>query len=317
MLYNEVKDSLFHKEMMQQISELQIEYETNKKEQEILALNQEKQLQSAQLLHQKTVKNNLIIGIILFILFVGAVFFNYWQNLKTKEIIALKNEEINHQKIIELEKNQRLYALDAMISGQDVERKRIAQDLHDGLGALLSTVQMHFSSIENEIKRIHRLDIYDTANKLLDEACQEVRKISHNMMPGTLLKFGLVPAIQDICDKIQNTNQIKIEFNTMNVDDMRLEEHVEITIFRLIQEGLNNIVKHAGATDVIIQLLKDDNELHLVIEDNGIGFDVDTAWENGGMGVRNLESRIQYLNGKLEIRSYIGEGTTLTIYIPV
>jgi signal transduction histidine kinase len=204
-----------------------------------------------------------------------------------------------------------------MISGQDVERKRIAQDLHDGLGALLSTVQMHFSSIENEIKRIHRLDIYDTANKLLDEACQEVRKISHNMMPGTLLKFGLVPAIQDICDKIQNTNQIKIEFNTMNVDDMRLEEHVEITIFRLIQEGLNNIVKHAGATDVIIQLLKDDNELHLVIEDNGIGFDVDTAWENGGMGVRNLESRIQYLNGKLEIRSYIGEGTTLTIYIPV
>jgi len=316
-LYNQVKDSLFYEDMMKQINELQIRYETEKKEREIAVLNQEKEIQRAQILHEKTVKNSVIIGSVLLILFAGVLLINYRQKVRVREIIAGKNEEINRRKIVELEKNQKLYALDAMITGQDVERKRIARDLHDGLGALLSTVQMHFSSIENEIKKIHQLDVYNTANKLLDEACQEVREISHNMMPGTLLKYGLVPAIQDMCSKIQQKDKLRVDFHTFNMENERMEEHIEITIYRLVQEGLGNILKHANATEAIIQLTKEEDTLHLTIEDNGTGFNVSEAREKGGMGLRNLDSRVKYLDGKLDIHSEIGKGTSITIDIPV
>ncbi len=317
LLYNEAEDSLFHEEMVRQINELRIRYETEKKEQEIIVLNQEQEIQKAQILQQKTLKDSFIIGFIFLAIFIIVILVNHRQKLKSREIITRKNEELNRQKIIELEKNQKLYALDAMITGQDVERKRIARDLHDGLGALLSTVQMHFSSIENEIKKIHQLDIYNTANTLLDEACQEVRKISHNMMPGTLLKYGLVPAIQDLCNKMKSTNKLRVDFHAFNLENERLQEHIEITIYRLIQEGLSNIVKHANATEAIIQLVKDETEIHLTIEDNGIGFNLNEAREKGGMGMRNLDSRVKYLNGKLDINSEIGSGTSITIDIPV
>ena len=315
-LYSQMNDSLFHEDMSRQISEMQTKYETDKKEKEIVLLNQEKKLQTAEILHQKTIKKSLTIGFLLLIFFLIALFVNYRQKLRSKEIINKKNDEINQQKIVELEKNQKLYALDAMISGQEVERKRIAADLHDGLGALLSTVQMHFSSIENEINKLHELDIYSKANILLDEACQEVRKIAHNMMPGTLLKIGLVPALQDLCDKLKNEDQMRVDFHAFSLDE-RLEERVEITIYRLVQEGLNNIVKHAQASEIIVQLSKDDSILHLTIEDNGVGFNVNKAMEKGGMGMKNLDSRVKYLNGKLDIYSEIGKGSSITIDIPV
>jgi signal transduction histidine kinase len=315
--YNEIKDSLLREEMVKQLNDLQVRYETEQKEQEIVSLNREKELQEARLLQEQTVRNGLILGFLLVILIIAVLLYSYRQKVKAKEEIALKNEEINRRKITELEKNQKLLALDAMITGQDAERKRIAQDLHDGLGALLSTVQMHFSSIENEIRKIQQLDIYQTANTLLDEACQEVRKISHNMMPGTLMKYGLKPAIQDLCDKVRSSDQLQVEFNTFGLEGTKMEEHVEITVYRLIQEALNNVVKHARATEVIVQMERDEDELHLTIEDNGEGFDVRTAMEKGGMGLRNLDSRIKYLNGRLEIQSEPGSGTSVLIHIPL
>jgi signal transduction histidine kinase len=237
--------------------------------------------------------------------------------VKSKEIVAKMNEEINHQKIIELEKNQKLYAMDAMITGQDVERKRIAQDLHDGLGALLSTVQMHFSSIENEMKKLYELNIYNTANKLLDEACQEVRKIAHNMMPGTLLKFGLVPALQDMCNKINSTQKLQVDLHAFNMEDERMSEQVEMTVYRLVQEGLNNVVKHSSAGKATVQVLKDKEEMHVTIEDDGVGFVVQDAFEKKGMGMRNLDARVKYLNGRLDIQSEPGKGTSIVIDIPL
>jgi signal transduction histidine kinase len=315
--YSEIKDSLSHEEMMKQINDLQVRYETDRKEQEISALNREKELQEARLLQEKTVRNGLILGFILLTLIIAILLVNYRQKVRAREVIATKNEEINQRKIIELEKNQKLLALDAMITGQDVERKRIAQDLHDGLGALLSTVQMHFSSIENEIRKIHQLDIYRTANILLDEACQEVRKISHNMMPGTLMKYGLIQALEDLSEKVRSSDQLKVEFNTFGMDGVKLEEHFEITVYRLVQEALSNIVKHARATEVIVQVEKDEETIHITIEDNGVGFKVQEAKEKGGMGMRNLDSRVKYLNGRLDIQSEPGNGTSILIHLPV
>lgn len=316
--FGEIRDSLFHEDMMKQISDLRTRYETEKKEAQIVMLNKEKQLQTAEILRQRTVKNSFITSSVLLLLFVAALFFNYRQKLKSGEIIARKNDEINRQKIVELENNQKLYALDAMITGQDAERKRIAQDLHDGLGALLSTVRMHFSSIEAEINKLHELDVYNAANRLLDEACQEVRKIAHNMMPGTLVRLGLVPALEDMCDKINGTDQLKVEFHAFDIDDdRRLGESVEITLYRLVQESLNNIVRHAGARHAIVQLSKDEDQIYLTIEDDGNGFVVKDALEKQGMGMRNLDSRVKYLNGKFDIQSELGKGTSISIEIPV
>ena len=310
------KDSLFLGEMIKQINELNAKFESDKKEKEIQLLNQSKEIQQAKIQREMITKNSFIGGFFILLIVIFIIIWSYRQKLRSREIIAAKNDEINKQKIIDLEKNQKLLALDAMISGQEVERRRIAQDLHDGLGALLSTVQMHFSSITDEIKKLNELDIYSTANTLLDEACQEVRKIAHNMMPGTLLKLGLVAALQDMCDNIKTSNDLHIDFHAFNIED-RLDETMEITIYRLVQESLNNIIKHANAKEVIVQLSKQDEVVTITVEDDGVGFNVSEAKAKGGMGICNLDSRVRYLDGKLDIVSEPGKGTSINIDLPL
>ena len=315
-LFSNIKDSLFQENMMEQINELSAKYESDKKEKEIQLLNQNKEIQQAKIRREKTAKNTFIAGFIILVIVIFIIIWSYRQKIKSREMIASKNEEINKQKIIDLEKNQKLLALDAMITGQEVERKRIAQDLHDGLGALLSTVQMHFNSITEEIKKLNELDIYSTANTLLDEACQEVRKIAHNMMPGTLLKLGLIAALKDLCNKIMISNNLKIDFHAFNMED-RLDETVEITIYRLVQEALNNIIKHAKAKEVIVQLSRQEDSISITVEDDGVGFYVSEAKAKNGMGIRNLDSRVKYLDGELEINSEPGKGTSINIELPI
>jgi signal transduction histidine kinase len=136
------------------------------------------------------------------------------------------------------------------------------------------------------------------------------------MMPGTLLKLGLVAALEDMCDKISKTNNLQIEFHAFDLQD-RLDEAVEITIYRMVQETLNNIIKHAKAEEVIVQLSKQDDSISITVEDDGIGFNVSQARAKGGMGMRNLDSRVKYLDGKLDIVSEQGKGTSIIIELPI
>lgn len=315
-LYVAAKDSLLNENNLKQINELQARYETEKKQNEIALLTKDRELQHAQLIQERNLRGGFMVGVILLVLLLIILMISHRQKLKAREEIARKNEEINRRKLAELEKNQKLYALDAMISGQEVERKRIARDLHDGLGVLLSTVQNHFNSIQAEIEKIQKLDVYSKANELLDEACTEVRKIAHNMMPGTLLKLGLAPAVKDMCDNLSSASGIQIEFHAFGMDE-RMSEAVEITIYRLAQEALNNIIKHAKATEALVQLSHDSDQITLTVEDNGTGFHVAEAKKKGGMGLRNLESRVKYLNGVLTIESSPGKGASINVDIPV
>lgn len=260
---------------------------------------------------------NLSGGMILLILLFFTLSRSY--RLKQRTLLSEKNNEINKQKITELLKDQELKSISAMMEGQEGERKRIAQDLHDRLGSMLSMVKLHFKSVEENIQSIkeNNLVMYSKANNLLDEACEEVRKIANDLTSGVLNKFGLIPALNSLKESIEGTGQLKIEVLVFGFDENRLEYNIEINLYRIIQELISNILKHAKASEVSIQLLKKEKRLNIVVEDNGIGFDVNQTKNKKGMGLKNIESRVDSLNGEFNIDSGKGSGTTITIDIPL
>jgi signal transduction histidine kinase len=253
---------------------------------------------------------SLIIGLILLTL----LFFTAWRGLVLKKKSILIEKEIS-----ELLKNQELHSINAMLEGQEGERKRIAQDLHDRLGSMLSMVKLHFKSIEDNLQAIREssLLMYSKANNLLDEACEEVRQIANDLNSGVLNNFGLLAALNSLKDSIEATGQLKIEVFNFGFENKRIEYHMEINIYRIIQELLSNILKHSKASEVSIQLLKKETRLNIVVEDNGVGFDLIQVKKQKGMGLRNIESRVNSLNGELNIDSGKGGGTTVTIEMPL
>ena len=180
-----------------------------------------------------------------------------YQKLRQKKVLAEKNGQIRQQENEELLKRQELAALGAMLEGQEKERKRIARDLHDRIGSMLSMVKIHFKSVEDnlEILKIQNRDQYQRANELLDEACDEVRKVAHDMVSGVLMKFGLISALKNLCNSVQSTGQLRMELIDFGLDE-RLDYDYEINIYRIVQELLSNVLKHAEATEMSIQLLK-------------------------------------------------------------
>lgn len=312
----ELRDSLYNIKKNKQIYELETKYNNEKTNNENLKLKQDKELNEIEIQKQKRTKYTFMIGFILASLLIFVLVKYYTDKIKSNKLIALKNQEINQQKIADLEKIQKINALDAMITGQEAERKRIAKDLHDGLGALLSSVKSHFSTIQDQIEKLSELDVYGKTDQLIDEACREVRKIAHNMMPETLTNDGLEPALKDLCHKMTTEGKLEIDFQ--NVDfKQRLAPASEVMIYRIVQELLNNIVKHANAKTVMVQMLAQENTLNISVEDDGKGFELKPALAKESMGLKNLYSRTEYLNGKLNIDSVLGKGTSIILEIPI
>lgn len=266
-------------------------------------------------------KNILVVSLTIGLFLVLLLFFAFFYNnrLKQRTLLAEKNNHLNEKKISRLLKDLEIKSMSALLQGQEGERKRIAQDLHDRLGSMLAMVKVHFKSVEENIESVkenNRL-IYSKANNLLDEACEEVRKISNDLVSGVLNKFGLLPALNDLKNSIVETGQLKIDVFNFGFDENRLDYDIEINLYRIIQELISNILKHSKASEVSIQLLKKDNRLNVVVEDNGIGFNVSELNSSKGMGLKNIESRVDSLHGKYDIDSGKGAGTTITIDIPL
>ena len=312
MAYHTIQDSLHNLEKSRIIKEIETQYQVSKKEDNIAQLEETALLRSNQLRHQKNYIIGLIIGAGLFLI-VSIILYRY---LSYNRLIAKQQAELDQHKIKELERNRRLVAMQAMIQGQEQERKRVARDLHDGLGGLLSTVKLKFDAVKAEHLSFGKSNAYQEGHELLDMACYEVRKIAHNMMPGTIAKFGLVAAIRDMCITLEKAQQMEVNFQTINFKQ-NLPEALSITIYRIVQELLNNVAKHAEASEVIVQLSCHHQKVHLIIEDNGIGFDVEAAYEKDGIGVSSVCSRVRYLNGHMEVESFPDKGTTYHIQFPV
>lgn len=250
----------------------------------------------------------LIIGVCVLMTFLIGLYVFYRKRL------AYKNT-IQQQKITDLTQKNKLLAMSSMIEGQEAERLRIARDLHDSLGGLLSSVKAHFTIFKNKFDKDQTLDITQKTYQLIDNSCLEVRRISHNMIPHSLSLSSLKGTLEDLSEHMES------EGYTITLDVHHLPENLattkQITIFRIIQEILSNIRKHADAKNVFIQLIGSRNEIQLIVEDDGKGFDYKEAVKNKGLGLNSINSRVEFLDGTIQWESVIAEGTTITINIPI
>lgn len=278
-----------------------------KQKQELAILNQEKQ----------SLNNRLLFALILILLIVSAAIIYIVNNKrKADKLIFQKNNEMSQQKMLELVKEQEMKSVNSFISGQEKERSRIAADLHDRLGSLLSTVKLHFSSIEPSIENDHELaESFSYAVSLLDQSVAEVRSVSRNLAKEILTDFGIVGAIDNLQNAINSAGNIKLVFINSGFN-IKLKYEFEIEIYRIIQELVTNAIKHSGATELVIQFVLDENNLSITIEDNGVGFNIDKV-NKKGLGLANIFDRASKMKGRYSYDSSPGNGTSFFVEIPL
>lgn len=222
-------------------------------------------------------------------------------------LVDQKTKELN-QKQNEVKK--------ALLIGEEIERKRVATELHDGIGSLLSTLKLNAESIDLDEKDLNDKEkqAYKNLIELIDKACVELRNISHNMMPAGIEQFGIFQTLETIIKKINNTERIKFSFEQININE-RFNRDLELSIYRIILELLNNIIKHSSAKNANIQVIKNDELVNIIVEDDGKGFDVNNV--KYGMGFVNIQSRVEAFGGKLVLDSKPFRGCTIIIEIPI
>ncbi len=291
-----LNDSFLMGERTKQFSELEARYESEKKETQI-------NLQQAQL-KQKNILNSILIGgtvASLIILLLG------YRNYKNKQKLQL-------QRITELETEKKLTATEAIIKGEQQERSRLAKDLHDGLGGMLSGVKYSLSNMkENLIMTEQNAQAFENSLYMLDNSISEMRRVAHNMMPESLLRFGLNTALNDFCIQLSTSGILKVSYQSIEIEDKPIEQSLAITIYRIVQELLNNTIKHASAKNATVQIAREAHLLMITVEDDGKGFDVNELKSAKGMGWKNISSRLNYHNGKLDVQSSPEKGTSVYI----
>ncbi|TND00511.1 MAG: signal transduction histidine kinase [Bacteroidetes bacterium] len=270
--------------------EKQIQYEYDKKE-AVLKSEQEEQLKRQKLI-------NWFIGISLgLVLVLSLLLLNRFR---------LKQKHRYQQKLNQQQKEQAV----AVMETQEQERKRIAEDLHDSLGHLLSTAKLHLQTLPDEQKPLVRASV-----QLLNQASEEMRNITFNLMPHALEEGGLVPALNELAAKVTSSGLVKVTLHVHHMDHLILEKQSQFNIYRIVQEAVNNILKHAEAKEINIQLVGQDDHLSIMIEDDGKGFD--PGEKKSGRGLKNIVTRSLWLKGSINIDSSPGRGTTITTEIPV
>jgi two-component system, NarL family, sensor kinase len=290
-----LNDSLFSQKNKNAIAKLESENEI---------------LQLTNINKQKSTLNKILVGSA-----IGLVLFSLlgYRNFKNKQKVSSQQQEIQEQKITELEKDKQLSAIDAMLKGQEEERSRIAKDLHDGLGGMLSGTKLSFINMkENLVLTPENATLFDKSLSMLDNTIADLRKVAHNLMPEALVKFGLDEAVKDFCSSIQSSSSLKVVYQQVG-EKRKLTNTAEVFTYRIIQELVNNAVKHAGAKQIIVQLNINSHKLSITVEDDGKGFDVNSIANSKGAGMDNIKYRVQYFNGTLDIVTAPGKGTSVNI----
>ncbi len=304
-----LRDSVNQDNSLKAVAEIENKYQAAEKEKKIIQLNAEKQIQSLSI-KQKSTLNYFLIGSLAALIIVG---FLGYRNLRHRHQLAKQQDELHQQRIRELEKDKQLIAVDSMLQGQEEERSRLAKDLHDGLGGLLSGVKFSLSNMkDNLIITPDNMAVFERSLDMLDTSIKELRRVAHNMMPELLTKFGLDEALKEYCNSINTTNLLSVKYQSIGMDT-RIEKSSEIIIYRIIQELLNNIMKHAAATEAMVQLIKEEGRFSIIVEDNGKGFDTGLLKNNKGAGLTSIQSRVDYLKGKMDIHSEADKGTLVNI----
>ena len=291
-----LKDSIYAGDKLKQIEQLNAKYQTEKQEQQL-------KLQKAEIARKNYLLWGLISGVALLIL--SAISFYRKRQLQNK---------MNLQAAV---MNQQDLATRGIINAEENERKRIAADLHDGVGQMMSAAKMNLSAFENDItfKDEVQKNNFERLIGLVDESCKEIRSVSHQMMPNALLKNGLANAVKEFLDKIDH-RIIKINLHAEGLQE-RLDGNTETVLYRVIQECVNNVIKHSGANNLDISLIKDADGISATVEDNGRGFDTTDKQKFEGIGLKNISSRVAFLKGTVDFDSAPGKGTLVAIHVPI
>lgn len=309
----DIYDSLEIQENLKSITELELKYDTSEKEKEILLLKNERN-ETALSLEKKKSQAYLLGGIssiLLLLLFGGYYFYN--QRLRK----ARKKERQQEAEVLLLKQEQQNKVFSAMIEGQEKERKRLAIDLHDGLGGRLSGISMNLSKLDTDEPKKYPKKQLQKVMKDLDDSLTELRMIARNMMPETLVKFGLQAALKDYCSSMTGSEtKVTLQFYGT---DKGIGINQQVTMYRVIQELINNAVKHAQASEVLVQYMREGDSVDITVEDNGTGFNKneELAHNNSGMGLSNLQTRVAYLKGNIDFESEENEGTTVNVHLNI
>lgn len=299
--YLTVKDSSMNQERAKIVYDLEVQYETERKQQQIALLESESKVKDLELQRSRTVIFTIVGG---FVLLTGAVYLFYKRSRDKQRLLhAREREESQRQRFA------------AVLEAEENERTRVAKDLHDGIGQLLSTAKLTLSAIDRPTS-VETGKMLNNSMQILDEATREVRTISHNLMPATLTKIGLGAALQDLFMKINESNLLRINLNVTGLEE-RLAPTTEIAVYRVVQEIINNMIKHSKADTITVKIVRKEFSMHLSISDNGIGFEKELIAKSTGLGWKNIFSRISMLNGEIDVETESGSGTNISIQFAV
>ena len=305
----EAKEQLMSHDQINQVFQLELEYEREKKASEIALLNRQAEINALQIETQRLLlsrRNSIMVAIVIIFFATLLLAYLYYMQQKSKEKLKL------NKTLAEVQKRIARGAIEAEIK----ERQRIGEELHDSFGQILSLIKLNLTKAQkmHDMPSEKRKQMLDHAVTLSNKAFVDLRDISHNMSPIMLKTKGLALSVKDLLDRIDETGGYKISFEAVDMEGS-LEPFVEFTLFRTIQELLNNVLNHAQATEITVQMVKDEGDITIMVEDNGKGFDPEHLDAVHGMGLQNAVSRIKNLNGEIIFDSAPRRGTIITIII--
>lgn len=297
--HKQVSDSLALAESDQRVLDLEKKYQTAEKENELLKIRTESQSQALSLQKNRT----LIVVLIATVLLLIGVGFFLLKAAQNRRILAIQKGKLLEEELKNVKNQDKLNRYNAMLEGQEIERNRVARDLHDGLGGLLAGVKLRLSAIAFRDKTNKSSEL-DAVIHQLDHSVNELRRIARDMMPEALLSMGLEPALRDLCQTM-SSGAMKVSFEAINLRSNYAQPLV-IGVYRIVQELLANAVRHSEASQVWVQASEHEGHFYLVVEDDGKGFDQSRVKEKPGIGLSNIRNRVELLNGNLEVESKQG-----------
>lgn len=290
-----LKDSLYERNSADALAEMQTKYDVQKKENIIIQQKYD--------LTQKNIMFYGVAGLLAATLLFG---YFYLQNRRKAQQIKMQALEMEEKK----------KTTKAVMQAEEEERKRIAGDLHDSVAQKMVVAKLNLEVLGNHLDNINEKDqqIFDNIATLLEESTTEVRNLSHSMMPKSFAVSGLTMAVKEFLDKIRKTN-FRVNFSVEGNFEP-ISEANALMIYRIIQECVVNVLKHASASRLDVSMIAEQNEIDVMIEDDGIGFNINEQEAAAGIGMKNIRSRIEYLSGRLDITSNKNQGTLIAFYIP-
>ncbi|MDY0199051.1 MAG: sensor histidine kinase, partial [Tenuifilaceae bacterium] len=276
--------------MLNALTETEVKYETEKKELRINLLEKQRRL---------TLLLSILGGVLIIILLV--LFATSYKFLSQKRKMA-------EQKIVQLEQEKMLIAAQSLLEGETAERTRLSKDLHDGLGGLLSVAKHKIATMKGSLTiPEEQVGAFNSALEMLDNSIKELRRVAHNLMPESLVRYGLNSAISDFCNSIDKANY------HFYGTEKRVDEKLEVAVFRIVNELVNNALKHANASKINVQLVQEQDRISITVYDDGRGFDAKSIDMSRAGGLNNVQSRVISFNGRIDILSSPEKGTEISV----